>query len=156
MPLQPDTSTEDKTLNKTVVSSILVMMFIIVLIVFVIVFITESAYLATVSYPYVILALLVLFTFTKSIIMTAYKIWYPLILLGALLFGGWCLSSTDVATARTGAIVLAALFIIDAAYSAYVLKSDNKVSSNTMYVYGFYGNVIVSVVLALMFGYAAI
>lgn len=156
MPLQPNTSNEDKTLTSTTVSSILVMMFVIVLIVFIIMFITESAYLATVSYPYVILGLLVLFTFTKALIMPIYKIWYPLILLGALLFGGWCLSSTDVATARTGSAVLAVLFIIDAIYSAYILKTDNKKSSNQMYVYGIYGNVIVSVVLALMFGYAAI
>ena len=132
------------------------MAFVVLIIVFIVMFISGSAYLQTIMNHYVILGLLIIYSLAKTVIMPRYKSWYPLVLLGALLIGGWLITSLTVSTARMGAAVLAVVFIGDALYTGWAFKNDPKMSSSSMFRYGTYGSVILSVILALVFGYVAI
>lgn len=169
MPTQTENSSKDwdmindqtqevvtKSEAKQYTSSLLVMVFIIVLIGVIVYWISESAYLQTTTNKYVILVLLTLFTLSKAIVMPCYNVWYPLALIVALSIGAWLVTRNEHDTARTGTAFLAVVFVIDAVYNAYIFKTDKKASENQMYTYGIYGTIIISVVLALFLGYAAI
>jgi hypothetical protein len=92
----------------------------------------------------------------KAVTMPSYKVWYPLVLIGGLAIGAWFVCDTAVDTARTGAAILAVVFLADAVYTGYSFKQNPEMAENSMVRYGIYGSVIISVILALFLGYAAI